>query len=45
MATGTVVTVGCTEWAYGLEQDPSADDGRPDPVVDRITRNLLDRLG
>jgi hypothetical protein len=40
-----VVTVGCTEWAYGLEQDPDASDGRPDPVVERITRNLLDRLG
>lgn len=44
-ATGTVVTVGCTEWAYGLEQDPSADDGAPDPTVERITRNVLDRLG
>ncbi|UDY37986.1 N,N-dimethylformamidase beta subunit family domain-containing protein [Dermatobacter hominis] len=44
-ATGTVVTVGCTEWAYGLELDPSVDDGAPDPIVARITRNVLDRLG
>jgi hypothetical protein len=33
--TGTVVTVGCTDWAYGLD----------DPAVDRVTRNILDRLG
>jgi hypothetical protein len=33
---GTVVTTGCTDWAWGLE--------RGDPMVDRITRNLLDRL-
>lgn len=32
---GTVVTTGCTDWAYGLD----------DPVVARVTRNLLDRLG
>ncbi len=32
---GTVVNVGVTDWAYGLE----------DPAVDRITRNALDRLG
>ena len=32
---GTVVNVGVTDWAYGLE----------DPAVDRITRNVLDRLG
>jgi hypothetical protein len=31
---GTVVTTGCTDWAYGLE----------DPLVDRITRNAIDRL-
>ena len=33
---GTVVTVGSTDWAHGLS-------GK-DPVVDRITRNVLDRL-
>ena len=32
---GTVVTVGCTDWAYGLD----------DPAVDRVTRNVLERLG
>ncbi len=32
---GTVVTVGCTDWAYGLG----------DATVDRITRNVLRRLG
>ena len=32
---GTVVNVGVTDWAYGLD----------DPAVDRITRNALDRLG
>jgi hypothetical protein len=32
---GTVVTTGCTDWAYGLD----------DPAVSRITRNILDRLG
>jgi hypothetical protein len=32
---GTVVTTGCTDWAYGLD----------DPVVARVTRNVLDRLG
>jgi hypothetical protein len=31
---GTVVTVGCTDWAYGLD----------DPAVDRVTRNIVDRL-
>ena len=30
---GTVVTVGCTEWAYGLD----------DPDIDRITRNVITR--
>jgi hypothetical protein len=34
---GTVVTVGCTEWACGL--------GVGDDHVERVTRNLLDRLG
>ena len=34
---GTVVTVGCTEWSNGLAGG--------DPAVDRITRNILDRLG
>jgi hypothetical protein len=33
---GTVFTTGCTEWVRGLR-------GR-DPVVERITRNVLDRL-
>jgi hypothetical protein len=33
-AAGTVVTVGCTDWAYGLA----------DPAVDRVTRNILHRL-
>ena len=32
--TGTVVTVGCTDWAYGLD----------DPAVDRVTRNIVERL-
>jgi hypothetical protein len=34
---GTVVTVGSTDWAHGLR-------GK-DPVVERITKNVLDRLG
>ncbi|MCB1011295.1 MAG: hypothetical protein KDB15_06485, partial [Microthrixaceae bacterium] len=34
---GVVVTSGSTDWAHGLE-------GR-DPQIERITRNLLDRLG
>ncbi|MFM7535284.1 MAG: N,N-dimethylformamidase beta subunit family domain-containing protein [Acidimicrobiales bacterium] len=33
---GTVVTTGCTDWAYGLEGE--------DPTVEQVTRNLLDRL-
>jgi hypothetical protein len=33
---GTVFTAGTTEWAWGLAQR--------DPTVERITRNLLDRL-
>lgn len=33
---GTVVTVGSTDWAHGLKGQ--------DPVVERITRNVLDRL-
>ena len=33
---GTVVTVGTTDWSHGLRGH--------DPVVERITRNLLDRL-
>jgi hypothetical protein len=32
---GTVVNVGATDWAYGLE----------DPTIDRITRTIVDRLG
>ena len=31
---GTVVTVGCTDWAYGLG----------DPIVEQVTRNILARL-
>ena len=34
---GTVFTSGCTDWAHGLAQG--------DPLIERITRNLLDRLG
>lgn len=34
---GTVVTVGTTDWAHGLRGN--------DPVVMRVTRNVLDRLG
>ena len=34
---GTVVTVGCTDWACGL--------GVGDDDVEQVTRNLLDRLG
>ncbi len=34
---GTVVTCGSTDWAHGLR-------GK-DPVVEQITRNVLDRLG
>ena len=33
---GTVFTTGCTEWSRGL--------AGKDPLVDRITRNVLDRL-
>ena len=33
---GTVFTAGSTEWAWGLANN--------DPVIERITRNLLDRL-
>jgi hypothetical protein len=35
---GTTFTVGCTDWARGL-------DPEPDPTVERITANVLDRLG
>ncbi len=31
---GTVVTVGCTDWAYGLD----------DPAVEQITRTIVERL-
>ncbi len=34
---GTVVTVGSTDWAHGLRG--------ADPVVDRMTRNILEKLG
>lgn len=33
---GSVFTTGCTDWAHGLGRDPA---------VDRITTNVLDRLG
>jgi hypothetical protein len=33
---GTVVTVGSTDWSYGLSGN--------EPAVERITRNVLDRL-
>jgi hypothetical protein len=33
---GTVVTVGSTDWAHGL--------GGDDPVVERITKNVIERL-
>jgi hypothetical protein len=33
---GTVLTTGCTEWVRGLQGH--------DPAVERITRNVLDRL-
>lgn len=33
---GTVVTVGSTDWAHGLKGD--------DPVVEKITRNVIERL-
>ena len=35
-AGGTVVTSGCTDWAYGVAGG--------DPLVQRVTRNVLDRL-
>jgi hypothetical protein len=34
---GTVFTSGCTDWAWGVAGH--------DPVIERVTRNLLDRLG
>jgi len=34
---GTVVTVGSTDWAHGLRGN--------DPVVIRVTKNVLDKLG
>lgn len=35
---GTVFTAGTTDWPHGLGD-------QPDPAVDRITRNILNRLG
>jgi hypothetical protein len=35
---GTTFTCGCTDWARGLDLEPDAD-------VERITANVLDRLG
>jgi hypothetical protein len=37
MRGGTVVTVGTTDWSHGLRG--------ADPAVERMTRNVLDRLG
>ncbi|CAA9350665.1 MAG: hypothetical protein AVDCRST_MAG34-1741 [uncultured Nocardioidaceae bacterium] len=34
---GTVVTTGATDWSYGLAGH--------DPVIEQMTRNVLDRLG
>ncbi len=34
---GTVFTAGTTDWSHGLRGG--------DPAVERITRNLLDKLG
>jgi hypothetical protein len=34
---GTVFTAGTTDWSHGLADEP-------DPIVDRITRNVLERL-
>ena len=34
---GTVVTVGSTDWSFGLRGN--------DPVVTRVTKNVLDKLG
>ena len=34
---GTVVTVGSTDWSHGLRGG--------DPVVTRVTKNVLDKLG
>jgi hypothetical protein len=35
---GTTFTVGCTDWARGL-------DPEPDSNIERITANVLDRFG
>ena len=35
-AGGTVVTTGCTDWSYGVAGG--------DPLVERVTRNILDHL-
>lgn len=34
---GTVLTAGTTDWSHGLKD-------APDPVVERVTKNVLDRL-
>ncbi len=39
---GTVFTAGTTDWSHGLGEKPGE---KPDPLVDRITRNVLNRLG
>jgi hypothetical protein len=33
---GVVFNAGCTDWTYGIEGD--------DPIVQRVTRNVLERL-
>lgn len=42
---GTVFTVGCTDWAYGLDGDWDPRLTAANTHVERITRNVLDRLG
>lgn len=42
---GTVFTAGCTDWAYGLDGRWKREPTGPNAHVDRITRNVLDRLG
>jgi hypothetical protein len=42
---GTVFTAGTTDWAHGLQLvEPSGQPRIPDPHVDQITRNVLNRL-
>lgn len=39
---GTVVVVGSTDWVFGLS--PGAGTGRPDPMVEQVTANILRRF-